>query len=32
MNQLVAFDFESHSVRVVMDENGEPWFVAADVL
>lgn len=31
MNQIVAFDFESHNVRVVMDENAKPWFVAADV-
>ncbi|MCP3104493.1 hypothetical protein LZ198_37085 [Myxococcus sp. K15C18031901] len=31
MNQLVAFNFESHHVRVVMDEQGQPWFVAADV-
>lgn len=31
MNQLAAFDFESHNVRVVMDDNSEPWFVAADV-
>ncbi|WP_338869360.1 Bro-N domain-containing protein [Myxococcus stipitatus] len=31
MNQLVALNFESHHVRVVMDEQGEPWFVAADV-
>jgi prophage antirepressor-like protein len=31
MNQIVAFDFESHGVRVVMDANMEPWFVAADV-
>ena len=27
-----AFNFESHRVRVVMDEHGVPWFVAADVL
>ena len=31
MSNIVAFDFESHNVRVVMDENGEPWFVAADI-
>ena len=31
MNQIVAFDFESNDVRVVMGEDGEPWFVAADV-
>jgi prophage antirepressor-like protein len=32
MNQLVAFNFESHNVRVCVGENGEPMFVAADVL
>ncbi|MBL0419783.1 Bro-N domain-containing protein [Ramlibacter sp. AW1] len=31
MNQLVAFNFESHNVRMVMDAHLEPWFVAADV-
>ncbi len=31
MSNIVAFDFESHNVRVVRDENGEPWFVAADI-
>ena len=30
--QLVAFDFEGSQVRVVTDAQGEPWFVAADVL
>lgn len=29
---LVPFDFEGRQVRVVTDEHGEPWFVAADVL
>lgn len=29
---LVPFDFEGQPVRVVTDEHGEPWFVAADVL
>lgn len=31
MNSIVAFDFESNNVRVIMGEDGEPWFVAADV-
>jgi prophage antirepressor-like protein len=31
MSQLLAFNFESSNVRIVMDANGEPWFVAADV-
>src|SRR5690606_5299648 len=25
------FDFHSNEVRVIQDENGEPWFVAKDV-
>jgi hypothetical protein len=31
VNSIVAFDFESNNVRVIMGEDGEPWFVAADV-
>ena len=31
VNQLVAFHFESTKVRVVLDADMEPWFVAADV-
>ncbi len=31
MSKIVAFDFESHNVRVVVGHDGEPWFVAADV-
>lgn len=30
--ELIPFDFEGQSVRVVTDAQGEPWFVAADVL
>lgn len=30
MSGIVPFDFESHAVRVVM-QDGAPWFVAADV-
>ena len=32
MSNIVAFDFESHDVRVVIDQDGEPLFVAADLL
>ena len=32
MNQIVAFNFETHNVRVCVGDNGEPMFVAADVL
>jgi prophage antirepressor-like protein len=31
MNNLVPFEFETNNVRVIMDENNEPWFVAIDV-
>jgi prophage antirepressor-like protein len=31
MSQIVPYLFESKEVRVVLDEKGEPWFVAADV-
>lgn len=31
MNSLTTFNFQSHDVRTVTDENGEPWFVAKDV-
>lgn len=32
MTDLTAFGFHGQSVRVVIDEHGEPWFVAKDVL
>lgn len=28
---IIPFDFEQQQVRVIVDERGEPWFVAADV-
>lgn len=31
MSNLIPFEFESRSVRVLTDEAGELWFVAADV-
>lgn len=31
MSEIVPFMFEEQQVRVVMDEQGEPWFVGADV-
>jgi len=30
-SSLVPFDFEGSQIRVFTDEQGEPWFVAADV-
>lgn len=31
MNNVIPFNFNSHAVRVIKDDNGEPWFVAMDV-
>ena len=31
MNELTIFNFSENNIRVSTDENGEPWFVAADV-
>lgn len=31
MSEIVPYLFESKEVRVVLDDSGEPWFVAADV-
>jgi prophage antirepressor-like protein len=30
-SSLVPFEFEGRQIRVFTDEQGEPWFVAADV-
>lgn len=29
--ELIPFDFEGRPVRVVVDAQGEPWFIAADI-
>ena len=31
MNTMTNFDFKSSSVRIVLDDNGEPLFCLADV-
>lgn len=31
MSEITIFKFQSHSVRTVTDEHGNPWFVAKDV-
>jgi prophage antirepressor-like protein len=31
MKSLQAYQFQSHNLRVVPDENGDPWFIAKDV-
>jgi anti-repressor protein len=30
-NQITRFDFHGANVRVLTDEQGEPWFVGKDV-
>ena len=30
-NQITQFDFRGATVRVLTDEQGEPWFVGKDV-
>lgn len=29
--EILPFQFETHAVRVVLDESGAPWFVAGDI-
>ncbi len=29
---LIPFDYQGNSIRVIQDEHGEPWWIAADVL
>lgn len=31
MKEVIPFNFEAQQIRVVKDEQGEPWFVAKDV-
>jgi len=31
MNQIIPFKYEQNEIRVIQDEQGEPWFVAKDV-
>ena len=31
MNNITTFDFDGHPIRVVTDDNGEPWFAANEV-
>jgi anti-repressor protein len=31
MSEIVPFDFDDHQVRVIVDLEGNPWWVAADV-
>lgn len=31
MSNIIPFDFNKRSIRVWIDENGDPWFVAIDV-
>lgn len=31
MGNITLFDYGSHKIRIVKEETGEPWFVAADI-
>jgi len=31
MDNIIPFQYDSKEVRVILDENGDPWFVAKDV-
>jgi len=31
MSNLIPFNFNNQSIRVIQDESGEPWFIASDV-
>ncbi|OPY78177.1 MAG: hypothetical protein A4E65_02393 [Syntrophorhabdus sp. PtaU1.Bin153] len=31
MNNLAIFEYKDHEVRVIQDESGKPWWIAADV-
>lgn len=31
MSNLIPFQFESHSVQVITDDQGEPWFIAKEI-
>ena len=31
MNNIIPFEYESHDIRVVTDDTGDPWWVAKDI-
>ena len=31
MGNVTLFDYSGHQIRIVKEETGEPWFVAADI-
>lgn len=31
MSNLISKAFEGHNIRIITDQQGEPWFVAADI-
>ena len=31
MSNIVPFDFNNHTIRIINDDTGQPWFVLADV-
>ena len=31
MTNLISKAFEGHNIRIITDQQGEPWFVASDI-
>ncbi|MBN6739026.1 hypothetical protein JKG47_00410 [Acidithiobacillus sp. MC6.1] len=31
MQEIIPFEYQGRSIRVIRDEAGEPWWVAVDV-
>ena len=31
MNQIIPFTYDNTNIRVMTDEQGDPWFVASDI-
>ncbi len=31
MNELTLLKFNEHDIRMIQDENGEPWWIAKDI-
>ena len=30
-NELLPFKFHNHTLSIILDEQGEPWFIAKEV-
>ncbi len=31
MSNIIPFEYQSKEVRIIQDENGEPWWVTSDI-